>query len=181
MRRRSHTADELDFFLHFSNARLHVEPDLDEVHSALPQLGTPRTENRRRHREQHLELLTSRTDPLDALYLHRLGIRTTPADKPPMRAAPELLPLIGELTARGEPGRPALTATLLCFDEAAQHRCAAHGSGGYPSNTSACPETNMKRRDATSTSHATSPMSATRPVRSAPSGAVTAAPHSRNP
>ncbi|PPK63333.1 hypothetical protein V5P93_002304 [Actinokineospora auranticolor] len=125
--RRFHASDELDFFLHFYAAQLYVEPDPDSTHQALPQLGAPRTKNRRRYREQHLELIISRTDPLDAWYFHQLGLRTTPADKPRMKANPALLQLIDDLTARREPGWLAMTATLLSFDDAGQRRCAVNG------------------------------------------------------
>lgn len=65
-----HAVDELDFFLPFLAAQLYIEPDPDDVHRALPQLGTPSIKNWGRHREQRLKLLTSHTDPQDAWYLH---------------------------------------------------------------------------------------------------------------
>ncbi|MFC5290029.1 hypothetical protein ACFPM7_23490 [Actinokineospora guangxiensis] len=126
--RRFHAVDELDFFLHFLAAQLYVEPDPDEVHDALPQLGAPRTRDRRRHRRQGLELLTSLTDPLDAWYFHELGIRATPIDKPRMKANLAMLNLIDELAERRDSGWLALTATLLHLDESAQRHCATAGT-----------------------------------------------------
>ena len=64
--RRFHAVDELDFFLHFFAGQLYAEPDPDRVHRELPQLGTPSVRDRRQRRQQGLELLTSRTDALDA-------------------------------------------------------------------------------------------------------------------
>lgn len=125
--RRFHAVDELDFFLHFLAAQLYVEPDPDAVQRELPQLGEPPTKNRRRFRQQGLELLSSRTDPLDAWYFYQLGVRSTAAEKPRMKADPELLRLIDDLAGRGEPGWFAMTAALLNFDTASQHRCAVSG------------------------------------------------------
>lgn len=126
--RRFHAVDELDFFLHFLAAQLYVEPDPDEVHHALPQLGAPRTGDRRRHREQGLEMLASLTDPLDAWYFHQLGLRATPSDKPRMKADPAVLDLVDELAERREPGWLAMTATLLHLGGNAQRHCATLGS-----------------------------------------------------
>ncbi|MET9634451.1 hypothetical protein ABZX92_44050 [Lentzea sp. NPDC006480] len=122
-----HAVDELDFFLHFLAAQLYVEPDPDAVQRELPQLGEPPTKNKRRYREQGLELISSRTDPLDAWYFYQQGIRTTQANKPRMKADPDLLLMIDDLARRGDPGWFAMTAALLNFDTASQHRCAVAG------------------------------------------------------
>jgi hypothetical protein len=125
--RRFHAIDELDFFLYFLDSQLYVEPDPDVVHSELPQLGLPRVRDRRKHRQQKLELITSRTDALDAWYMHQLGYRRSTAEKPRLNADQGLLRLVDELTARREPGWLAMSATLLNGDTATQRRFAGHG------------------------------------------------------
>lgn len=125
--RRFHAIDELDFFLHFLAAQFFAEPDPERMHRELPLLGTPRVRDLRRYRDQPLEMLTSRTDALDAWYFHELGIRTAPAPKPRMNANPNLLRLIDEITARFEPGWFAMTATLLDGNTATQNHWARHG------------------------------------------------------
>ncbi|MEU9510710.1 hypothetical protein AB0D32_31030 [Micromonospora sp. NPDC048170] len=122
-----HAVDELDFYLHFLAAKLYAEPDPDVVHRELPQLGAPRVRDRRKYRKQQLELLTSRTDALDAWYMHRLGYRRTPADKPRLMADRGLLQLVDNLTARAEPGWLAMSATLLGGDTPTQRRWAGLG------------------------------------------------------
>ncbi|MEU4643376.1 hypothetical protein [Micromonospora sp. NPDC023814] len=125
--RRFHAVDELDFYLHFLAAKLYAEPDPDVVHRELPQLGAPRVRDRRKYRKQQLELLTSRTDALDAWYMHRLGYRRTPADKPRLMADRGLLQLVDDLAARAEPGWLAMSATLLSGDTPTQRRWAGLG------------------------------------------------------
>lgn len=119
--RRFHAIDELDFFLHFLAAQFFAEPDPERVHRELPQLGAPRVRDLRRYRDQPLEMLTSRTDALDSWYFHQLGVRNAPAPKPCMNANPHVLRLIDEITARGEPGWLAMTATLIDGDTATQN------------------------------------------------------------
>ncbi|MGC4901171.1 hypothetical protein ACLQ2Y_17760 [Micromonospora echinospora] len=125
--RRFHAIDELDFYLYFLAAKLYAESDPDVVHRELPQLGAPRVRDRRKYREQQLELLTSRTDALDAWYMHRLGYRRTPADKPRLMADRGLMQLIDDLAARAEPGWLAMSATLLGGDTPTQRRWAGLG------------------------------------------------------
>ena len=48
-------------------------------------------------------MLVNLTDPVDAWYLYQQGIRTTPADKPRIKANHELLALIDDLTVRFPP------------------------------------------------------------------------------
>lgn len=117
--RRFWAIDELDFYLHFLASGLYVEPDPDVVAAELPHLPAPTIADRRRHAQQGLEFLTSRTGPLDDWYFHRLGIRRTPADKPTATASPELLQLVDDVAATGRPGWPATVIAMLegSYDE----------------------------------------------------------------
>lgn len=65
--------DELDLFLHMYATGLYVEPDPDEVARELPQFPPASVADRCRHARQPTEILTSRTDDLDAWYFHRLA------------------------------------------------------------------------------------------------------------
>lgn len=111
--RKFHAVDELDLFLHMYATGLWVEPDPDAVHAELPQLGEPSVASRRRFRQQRLNLLTSRTGPLDEWYLHQQGVRRTSAPRPSMKADAALLALVDEVAARAEPGWLSAGSTLL--------------------------------------------------------------------
>ena len=124
--RRFHAIDELDFFLEFYAKGLYVEPDPDRVMAELPQFGEPTVATRRRFRQQPLDMLTSRTDGLDAWYFHELGIRKTPAPKPRLNANPELCTLIDALAIRGDPGWLRVGTTLLDLSGPVQRNAARY-------------------------------------------------------
>lgn len=125
--RKFHANDELDLFLHMYATGLYVEPDPDEVARELPQLPPASVADRRRHARQPTEMLTSRTDELDAWYSHRLGLRNTPTPQPKVNANPELLQLVDALAVRGEPGWLSIGTTLLEGSSKMQHQWAAQG------------------------------------------------------
>lgn len=114
--------DEIDFFMHFYAGQLYVEADPDQVRTELPQLAAPTTRDYRKYKKQGRELLTSRTDPVDAWYMNRLGYRQTPAAKPKMNADVDLLALVDNLAERREPGWLAMSAQLLDVDTPTQRR-----------------------------------------------------------
>lgn len=111
--RRFHAVDELDFFLEFYASGLYVEPDPDRVHAELPQLGEPSVAARRRFQRQKPELLTSRTDQLDAWYFYQLGIRRGPVAKPRLNINSDLVPLVDALAKRRDAGWLRMSTTLL--------------------------------------------------------------------
>lgn len=127
MTRRFHAVDELDFYLHFLATGLWVEPDPEKTAALLPHLGPPRVRELRRYKQQGLTFLTSRTDPLDAWYLHQLGHRITPAPKPTANGNTELLTLVDAVTELGQPGWLAMSTTLREGDAATQRAWAQHG------------------------------------------------------
>jgi hypothetical protein len=119
--------DELDLFLHMYATGLYVEPDPDEVARELPQFPPASVADRRRHARQPTEILTSRTDDLDAWYFHRLGLRSTPTPQPKLNANPELLQLVDTLAAQYAPGWLSIGTTLLEGSSKLQRQWAAQG------------------------------------------------------
>lgn len=132
--------DELDFFLHFYDGGLYVEPDPDRVAAELPHAGPPNVAARRRRKAERATVLASRTDRLDAWYFHQLGHSPTSADKPVMLADTTVLDLIDEITAWGGPGWLSTTVTLLDGSAKAQRQygttprklCAMTAQDGRP-------------------------------------------------
>ena len=108
-----HAIDELDFFLEFYAKGLYVQPDPQQIREELPQFGEPRVGTVRRFERQRLELLSSRTDRLDAWYFYRLGIRETPAEKPRFHPDPDLALIVDRLAEAKAPGWLRVGATLL--------------------------------------------------------------------
>lgn len=119
-----HAVDELDFFLEFFATGLFVERNPEEVRAEMPALGGPSVAELRRFKAQHPEMLTSRTDRLDAWYFHQLGLRQAPAPKPSHNANPVVQELVDHLQKRGEAGWLATGATLLAGSAALQDRIA---------------------------------------------------------
>lgn len=126
--RRFHAVDELDFFLEFCHSGLYVEPDPDRLRRELPQFGEPTVAAKRRYASQGLEMLTSRTDQLDAWYFYATGVRDTPVPKPRLNSNRELQRLIDAVIARRSPGWLRLSTTLLDGSSATQRAFAQHGS-----------------------------------------------------
>jgi len=111
--RRFHAMDELDFFLEFYSSGLFVEPDPDRLRQELPQLGEPSVAAKRRFAKERLQLLTSRTDALDAWYFYRLGMRETAAPKPFLNANADILRLVDFLAQEQAPGWLRVGTSLL--------------------------------------------------------------------
>jgi hypothetical protein len=126
---RYHAVDELDLFLEFFSTGLYVEPDPEKVREVLPHLGEPSVAETRRFKAQGLEMLTSRTDQLDAWYLHKLGIRRTPAPKPSHNTNPAVRDLVDSLSRRGEAGWLSVGATLLGGSSTLQRKVARAPAG----------------------------------------------------
>ncbi|MFD7978751.1 hypothetical protein [Streptomyces sp. NPDC059071] len=105
--------DELDLFLYFYEAGLYVEPDPEQVARAVPQSGPPTVAAKRRRKAERAEIITSRTELLDAWYFSELGLAQAPVPKPALTAEPAVLALIDEISALGTPGWLPITATLL--------------------------------------------------------------------
>lgn len=124
--RRFHAVDELDFYLHFLDAGLWVEPDPDRVAQLMPHLPAPGVAARRRYAKQGLSILTSRTDALDAWYLYKLGHRTTPATKPTANVNSALVALVDDVAALGQPGWLPLGTHLREGDSATQRKWAGY-------------------------------------------------------
>ncbi|MHB8246709.1 MAG: hypothetical protein ACYDGN_15430 [Acidimicrobiales bacterium] len=124
--RRFHAVDELDFFLEFYATGLYVEPDPDRIQAERPQFGDPGVAARRRHRNQGLTILTSRTDQLDAWYFHELGLREAPSAKPRFNANSDLCVLVDALAARRQPGWLTIGTAMLNADGPFQAKFARH-------------------------------------------------------
>jgi hypothetical protein len=123
---RFHAVDELDFFLEFYSTCSYVEPDPKRVQEEIPQFGEPAVAARRRYKNQRLELLTSRTDQLDAWYFNQLGIRRTPARKPRLNANVHLCELIDRLAESGHSGSLRICTTLLDASGPLQRKFSRH-------------------------------------------------------
>jgi hypothetical protein len=114
--------EELDYFMAFLNGKLYVEPDPSVMESELPQFGKARVADKRRFANQPIEIFPSLTDPLDAWYFTELGIRTSAAPKPRMRAEPILLELVDKIAEAHESGWLRIGATILNANSASQKR-----------------------------------------------------------
>jgi hypothetical protein len=123
---RFHAVDELDFFLEFYAGRLYVEPDPEVVRAERPLFGEPTVAVKRRFNGQGLTFITSRTDQLDAWYFHERGIRQSPADKPRLKANPELCALVDAIAALRGPGWLRIGTTLLDGSGAVQRSFARY-------------------------------------------------------
>jgi len=121
-----HAIDELDFFLEFCGNGLYVEPDPDRIQAELPQLGERSVAERRRYQRQGLEMLTSRTDELDAWYFYKQGVRKSPAEKPRFVAISKVLALVDAIAAQSEPGWLRIGATLLDASGPMQRKWGRH-------------------------------------------------------
>jgi hypothetical protein len=126
--RRFHAVDELDFFLEYYSTGLYTEPDPDRVFQELPQLGEPSVASRRRFKSQQLQLLTSRTDQLDAWYFYQMGIRATPSPKPSMVVDENLIELVDCLSGTAEFGWLRVCATLLAGDTPTRRQFGRYGA-----------------------------------------------------
>lgn len=124
--RKFRAVDELDLFLRFFEGGLYAEPDPEQVVRNLPETASPTVADRRRHRNdaQRVEIITSRTDTLDAWYFHRLGQTGIPAPKPAMLADPGLLALLDRLSELREPGWLSISAIMLEGSAATQRQYA---------------------------------------------------------
>lgn len=120
--------DELDLFLLFLNANLHVEPDPRRTMQTLPWSGPPSTADLRRFNAEHPWLVDSHTEPLDAWYTSKIDPTATPADKPRLSADPKLLKLVDMVSKCGEPGWLPTTASLLEGNGKVQRRFGLHSA-----------------------------------------------------
>ena len=114
--------EEMDYFMAFLNGKLYVEPDPSVMETELPQFGMARVADKRRFANQPIEIFPSQTDPLDAWYFTELGLRTTAAPKPRMRADPILLELVDKIAVARESGWLRIGATILNANSASQKR-----------------------------------------------------------
>ena len=114
--------EELDYFMAFLNGKLYVEPDPSVMETELPQFGRARVADKRRFANQPIEIFPSLTDPLDSWYFTELGLRTSAAPKPRMRAEPILLELVDKIAVARESGWLRIGATILNANSASQKR-----------------------------------------------------------
>ncbi|WP_436888263.1 hypothetical protein [Nocardiopsis dassonvillei] len=122
-------ADELDLFLYFFEAGLHVEPDPARVHAAFPITPEPTTAQLRRYRAQQPAFLTSRTDALDQWFhtRHLDAEDSARAPKPAMVPSP-VGALLDELQERQDTGWLSISATMLSMDTMVQKKFARHAN-----------------------------------------------------
>ncbi|MFD6791530.1 hypothetical protein [Streptomyces anthocyanicus] len=105
--------DELDLFLYFYDNGLYVEPDPKQVAQAPPRFGPPGVAAPRRRGAKRIEIITSRTERLDAWSLHHLGLAKGASREADIGSRRRGLALIDEISALGAPGWLPVTAMLL--------------------------------------------------------------------
>lgn len=105
--------DELDYFMHFLDQGLYIEPDPDTRYKELPELGPPSKAEKKRRREMAPTLLLSQTDAIDGWYFHMLGLRGEPVQKPVVRTTPAISNLVDSLEDSARPGSLRTGAFLL--------------------------------------------------------------------
>lgn len=91
--------DELDLFLLFLKGAFYFEPDPRQLAEALPWSALPSTGDMRRYTNQHPQLVSSQTRPLDDWYEAKRGPDARTADKPRFVGDQRLLRLVDMIAA----------------------------------------------------------------------------------
>lgn len=121
----NYSLDEVDLFMEFLSTGLYVEPDPDRRAAELPQLAEADETARQRYAQQVPQFLFSRTDDLDAWYLHQYGRRQVHAEKPALPIEPGVTQIIDHLASHKTTGWLSIGVTLLSYSTDQQEQFTA--------------------------------------------------------
>ena len=134
LRRRTHrdatrkflAVDELDLYLLYLTRGLYVVPDPDAPTSTSRIATIPSVADRRRYRDQHAEIVESRTEQLDDWYESQRDADAPRATKPTVTTHKQLLPLVDALIAAAAPGWLSTATAMLEGSARAQAEFGRH-------------------------------------------------------